>query len=67
MSTDSNEENTASNHSVSGSNEEWNQQTLIDARNILQPQMSNASWEYFQEQQSGKKFQDLQMKRPDIE
>ncbi|CAF3372205.1 unnamed protein product [Rotaria sp. Silwood1] len=54
MSTDSNEETTASNHSVSGSNEEWNQQTLIDARNILQPQMSNASWQYFQEQQSGK-------------
>ncbi|CAF2539815.1 unnamed protein product [Rotaria sp. Silwood2] len=53
-STDCNTEITADNRSSPVSNEEWNQQTLIDVRNILQPQISNASWQHFHEQQSGK-------------
>ncbi|CAF1202772.1 unnamed protein product [Rotaria sordida] len=53
-STDSNEEITAGNRPTSVSNEEWNQQTLVDARNVLQPQISEASWQHFHEQQSRK-------------
>jgi hypothetical protein len=37
---DSNNEITAGSRPVSVSNDEWNQQTIVDARNVLQTQQS---------------------------
>ena len=48
-----NEEITAGNRPVSVSNEEWNQQTIVDARGVLQSQISsNDSLPQYNEQRS---------------
>jgi len=49
---DSNEEITAGNRPVSVSNEEWNQQTIVDARNVVQTQQSIDSPQQYNEQRS---------------
>jgi hypothetical protein len=51
---DSNEEITAGNRSVSVSNEEWNQQTIVDSRNVLQTQQSTEPSQQYHEQRSVK-------------
>jgi hypothetical protein len=57
MSTRSNEQNeeiTAGNRPTPAINGEWNQQTIVDARNVLQTQQSNESSHQTNEQRSGK-------------
>jgi len=57
MSTRSNEQNeeiTAGNRPTPTINGEWNQQTIVDARNVLQTQQSNESSHQTNEQRSGK-------------
>ncbi len=57
MSTRSNEiteEITAGNRPAPSTNGEWNQQTLFDARNVLQTQQSNDSLQHTNEQRTGK-------------
>ena len=44
-SNDSTEEITAGHRPAPISNQEWNQQTTVDARNVLQTQLSTASGE----------------------
>lgn len=51
---DSNEEITAGNRPLSVSNEEWNQQTIVDARNVIQTQQSVEPSRQFSEQRSSK-------------
>jgi hypothetical protein len=53
-SNDSNEEITAGNRPLSVSNEEWNQQTIVDARNVIQTQQSVEPSRQFNEQRSSK-------------
>ncbi|CAF1205886.1 unnamed protein product [Adineta steineri] len=57
MSTDFNDTNaeiTAGNRPSSISNAEWNQQTIVDARNVLQTQLSNEPSQQLHEQRSNK-------------
>jgi hypothetical protein len=51
---DSNEEITSGSRPLPISNEEWNQQTIVDARNVLQSQLSNETSHQFNEQRSVK-------------
>jgi hypothetical protein len=53
-SSESNEEITAGSRPTPATNEEWNQQTIFDARNVLQTQQSNESSQQTSEQRSGK-------------
>ena len=53
MSTNSNEQNTNSNRQISMDNGQWNQQTIYDARNILQTRNST-ELSNIDEQRSGK-------------
>jgi hypothetical protein len=52
--TDSNEEITAGNRPVPVSNDEWNQQTIVDARSVLQIQQSVEPSQVYNEQRSSK-------------
>jgi hypothetical protein len=54
MSEDSNEEITAGNRPVSVSNKEWNEQTIVDARNVLQTQQSVEPSHQYNQQRSVK-------------
>ncbi|CAF2480562.1 unnamed protein product [Rotaria sp. Silwood2] len=54
MTTRSNEEMTAFGRQASASSDEWNQQTIYDARNVLQTQHSNDTAQQTNEQRSGK-------------
>ncbi len=49
-----NEEITAGNRPIPATNGEWNQQTIFDARNVLQTQQSNESSQQTHEPRSGK-------------
>lgn len=51
---ETNEEITAGNRPTPMTNGEWNQQTIFDARNVLQTQQSNESSQQTHEQRSGK-------------
>jgi hypothetical protein len=51
---DSNEEITAGSRSTQMTNTEWNQQTTVDARNVLQTQQSNEPSQYINDQRPGK-------------
>ncbi len=53
-SNDSNEEITADHRPTPASNNEWNQTTIVDARNVLQTQQSNETSQQTNEQRSGK-------------
>ena len=53
-SNDVNEEITAGNRPTPANNGEWNQQTIVDARNVLQTQQSNDSSQQTNEQRTGK-------------
>ena len=53
-SSDANQEITAGNRLVPITNEEWNQQTTVDARNVLQTQQSIDVTPAFSEQRSMK-------------
>lgn len=48
------EEITAGNRPLPATNGEWNQQTIFDARNVLQTQQSNENSQQTHEQRSGK-------------
>ncbi len=50
----SNEEITAGNRPVPVSNEEWNQQTIVDARNVCQTQQSIEPSQQYNKQRSMK-------------
>ncbi len=49
-----NEEITAGNRPTPVTNDEWNQQTIVDARNVLQTQHSNEVSQQTNEQRAGK-------------
>jgi hypothetical protein len=53
-SNDITEEITAGNRRTPATNGEWNQQTIVDARNVLQTQQSNDSSQQTNEPRSGK-------------
>jgi hypothetical protein len=53
-SNDVNEEITAGNRPAPATNGEWNRQTIVDARNVLQTQQSNDSSHQTNEQRAGK-------------
>jgi hypothetical protein len=59
MSGDSNEEITSGQRPVSVSNDEWNQQTTVDARNVLQTQQSVEPSQLYHTQQSVQSTIDL--------
>lgn len=48
------DEITAGHRPTPSSNGEWNQQTLVDARNVLQTQQSNEASQQTTEQRTGK-------------
>ncbi|CAF3574892.1 unnamed protein product [Rotaria sordida] len=54
MNTHSNEEGPAVGRQTSATSDEWNQQTIYDARNVLQTQYSNETSQQTNEQLSGK-------------
>lgn len=60
-SNETNEEITAGNRPVPVSNEEWNQQTIFDARNVLQTQQSNEPSHQYNEQRSVKSIISLSL------
>jgi len=49
---DSNAAITSGNRPVSVTNEEWNQQTTVDARSVVQTQQSNESLPQYDQQRS---------------
>ena len=51
---ESTEENVNDNRPTPTANGQWNQQTIVDARNVLQTQQSNESSQQMNEQRSGK-------------
>lgn len=51
---ESHEDNNGNHRSTSGLNGQWNQQTIVDARNVLQTQQSNESSQQSNEQRCGK-------------
>lgn len=53
-SNDSNEEITAGSRPTPATNGEWNQQTIVDARNVLQTQQSSEASQQTYEQRPGK-------------
>ena len=53
-SNETNEEITAGSRPTPATNGEWNQQTIVDARNVLQTQQSNEASQQTSEQRSGK-------------
>jgi hypothetical protein len=59
MNNDSNEEITAGQRPVSVSNDEWNQQTIVDSRNVLQTQQSIEPSQLYHTQQSVQSTIDL--------
>lgn len=53
------EENINDNRPTSTTNGQWNQQTIVDARNVLQTQQSNESSQQTNEQRSGKSKKEI--------
>lgn len=51
---ESTEENVNDNRPTSTANGQWNQQTIVDSRNVLQTQQSNEASQQTNEQRSGK-------------
>ena len=56
---ESHEDNNGNHRSTSGLNGQWNQQTIVDARNVLQTQQSNESSQQSNEQRCGKSKMNL--------
>ena len=53
-SSESHEEININNRPTAAMNGQWNQQTIVDARNVLQTQQSNETSQQSNEQRSGK-------------